>query len=180
MTDSNDPTALSAQVSALDRAQAISKALTNAARRARFSVRARAAYRGGGFEARAGAKFMRVMTIALFAAMVVVPDLVVAVYFGLIASDQYVSEAKFTVSSAAIPKMDGLGAVTGVPPILIVQDTQVVTSYIQSRAMVEKLDHTMELRDTYSAGSIDWWSRFRRDEPIEKFIDYWEKMADTS
>jgi capsular polysaccharide transport system permease protein len=180
MTDSNDPTAFSPPVSALERAQAVSKALTDAARRARFSVRARSAYRGGSFEARAGSKIMRVVTIVLFVAMVAVPDLVVTVYFGLIASDQYVSDAKFTVSSAAIPKMDGLGSVTGVPPILIVQDTQVVTSYIGSRAMVERLEHTSGLRDAYGSNSIDWWSRFRKDKPIEKFTDYWDKMADTS
>ncbi|MGA2895924.1 MAG: lipopolysaccharide biosynthesis protein, partial [Xanthobacteraceae bacterium] len=117
---------------------------------------------------------------ALFVALVAVPDLVVCVYYGLIASDQYVSEAKFTVSSGAIPKMDGLGAVTGVPPMLIVQDTQVVTSYIGSRAMVERLEGTVGLRDAYGTSSIDWWSRFRKSKPIEKFTDYWEKMSDTS
>ena len=107
-------------------------------------------------------------------------DLLAGIYFGLVASDQYVSEAKFTVSSGAIPKMDNLGSVTGLPPILIVQDTQVVTSYIQSRAMVEQLEHTVGLRDAYGSKSIDWWARFRKDEPIEKFTDYWEKMWQSS
>jgi capsular polysaccharide transport system permease protein len=180
MTDSNEPSALSPSASALERAQAVSKALTDAARRARFSVRARGAHRGGSFQARSGAKLMRMLTIALFIALVAVPDLVVCVYYGLLASDQYVSEAKFTVSSGAIPKMDGLGAVTGVPPILIVQDTQVVTSYIGSRAMVEQLERTAGLREAYSESSIDWWSRFRKGKPIEKFTDYWERMSDTS
>ena len=180
MTDSDDSTAFSPPASALERAQAVSKALTDAARRARFSVRARGAYRGGSFEARAGAKFIRFVTITLFVMMVAVPDLVATVYFGLIASDQYVSEAKFTVSSAAIPKMDGLGSVTGVPPVLIVQDTQVVTNYIVSRAMVEQLERTVDLRGAYSSKSIDWWARFRKDRPIEKFTDYWEKMCNAS
>jgi capsular polysaccharide transport system permease protein len=180
MSDSDDPAAFSPPVSTLERAQAVSKALTDAARRARFSVRARGAYRGGSFATRPGAKLIRALTILLLVMMVVVPDLVVSIYFGLIASDQYVSEAKFTVSSAAIPKMDGLGSVTGVPPMLIVQDTQVVTSYIGSRAMAEQLERTVNLRDAYSSNLIDWWSRFRKNRPIEKFTDYWEKMADTS
>lgn len=179
MTDSGEPMALS-QPNALERAQAISRALTDAARRARFSTRARRAYRGGSFEARAGAKLMRIMTIALFVVMVAVPNLVAVVYFGFIASDQYISTAKFTVSSGAIPKMDGLGAVTGLPPILIVQDTQVVTSYIESRAMVEALDRDVGLREAYSLPSIDWWARFRKDKPIEKFADYWDRMSSTS
>lgn len=176
MTDSGEPVALS-RSSALERAQAVSRALTDAARRARFSSRARGAYRGGSFAARRGAQLMRAVTIGLFVVMVAVPNLVASIYFGLIASDQYVSEAKFTVSSGAIPKMDGLGAVTGVPPLLIVQDTQVVTSYIESRAMVEALDREVGLRAAYSSPSIDWWARFRRDKPIEKFADYWDKMA---
>ncbi len=180
MTDSDDPTALSPPLTALERAQAVSRALTDAARRARFSTRARSAYRGGSFEARRGAKLMRILTIAMFVLMVAVPNLVAVLYFGLIASDQYVSEAKFTVSSGVIPKMDGLGSVTGVPPILIVQDTQVVTSYIQSRPMVEELEHTVGLRSIYSSQSIDWWARFRKTKPIEKFTDYWDKMASTS
>lgn len=180
MTNSDEPGTLSTTVGALERAQAVSRALTDAARRARFSVRARQAYLGGSFESRAGTKLMRVLTIALFFAMVLVPNLVVSIYFGLIASDQYLSEAEFTVSSGAIPKMDNLGSVTGVPPVLIVQDTQVVTSYIESRAMVEKLEHMVRLRDAYSSKSIDWWARFRKDKPIEKFVDYWQKMSDTS
>jgi capsular polysaccharide transport system permease protein len=156
MTDTGEPAALSSPLRALERAQAISRALTEAARRARFSARARGAYRGGSFAARRGAKAMRILVIALFVVMVAIPDLAVSVYFGLIASDQYVSEAKFTVSSAAIPKMDGLGSVTGVPPILIIQDTQVVTNYVQSRAMVEQLERTVGLQDAYGSRSIDW------------------------
>jgi capsular polysaccharide transport system permease protein len=180
MTDSDDPGAFSPPVSALDRAQAVSKALADAARRARFSFRARSAYRGGSFEARAGAKLMRIATIVLFVSIVAIPNVVVSLYYSLIASDQYVSEAKFTVSSGAIPSMDRLGSITGVPPMLIVQDTQVVTSYIDSRAMVEELERLVGLRDLYGSHAIDWWSRFRKDRPIEKFTDYWEKMCDTS
>jgi len=180
MNDSDRPNTLMPAQSALERAQAISRALTDAARRARFSTRARGAYRGGSFEARRGTQLIRALTRTLFVLMVAVPDVVALFYFGFIASDQYVSEAKFTVSSGAIPKMDGLGAATGVPPILIVQDTQVVTNYIGSRAMVEQLEQKVGLRDTYSSSSIDWWSRFHKSKPVEKFTDYWERMSDTS
>src|SRR5262249_53884825 len=132
------------------------------------------------FEARRGTKVIRALTIFLFVMMVVLPNIAALVYFGLIASDQYMSEAKFTVSSAAIPKMDGMGSITGVPPMLIVQDTQVVTNYIESRAMVEHLERAVGLRDAYSSKSIDWWARFQKGKPIEKFADYWEKMCSTS
>jgi capsular polysaccharide transport system permease protein len=180
MTDSGEPTALSPSLTALERAQAISRRLSDAARRARFSTRARGANRGGSFQARRGAELIRILTLATFVLLVAVPNLVAVLYFGLIASDQYLSEARFTVSSGVIPKMDGLGSVTGIPPILIIQDTQVVTNYMQSRPMVEALERTVGLRNTYSSPSIDWWARFRKTKPIEKFIDYWDKMASVS
>ena len=180
MTDPREPIVETNSPRAMERAQAVSRALNDAARRARFSIRARRAYRGGSFESRHGAQLMRVLTIALFILVVAMPDVVAVLYFGLIASDQYVSEAKFTVSSGAIPKMDGLGSVTGVPPLLIVQDTQVVTNYIHSRPMVEQLERLVGLREIYSAPSIDWWSRFQKNKPIEKLTDYWSKMSSAS
>jgi capsular polysaccharide transport system permease protein len=180
MNDSTEPTALTQPQGALERAQAISRALTDAARRARFSTRARGAYRGGSFPAQRGAALMRVLTIAMLVILVVVPNIIAVLYFGLLASNQYISETRFTVSSGAIPKMDEMGSVTGVPPILIVQDTLVVTNYIHSRPMVEELESKVGLRETYSAPSIDWWARFNKKKPIEKFVDYWDSMSHTS
>jgi len=165
---------------ALERAQSVSRSLAEAARRARFSSRARGAYQKSPFESRRGAKVMRMMRTTLFVLIVAIPDVAALAYFGLLASDQYEAEAMFTVSSGAVPKMDGIGSVTGLPPMAIVQDTQIVTNYIGSRAMVERLDETVGLRDAYSSGNIDWWSRFKREKPIEKFTEFWEKMAKTS
>ncbi len=179
MTDSGDFTPVSQPLGALERAQAVSRALSDAARRARFAARAR----GGGsgsFAARQGAKLIRIVIIALFVIQVAIPNLVASVYFGLLASDQYVSEAKFTVSSGAIPKMDSVGSVTGLPPIIIIQDTQLIANYIRSRPMVEQLSREVGLLDAYSADGIDWWARFRRSKPIEKFTDYWTKMSGVS
>jgi capsular polysaccharide transport system permease protein len=165
---------------ALERAQAVSRSLADAARRARFSSRARGAHQKTPFESRRGAKVMRYLRLFLFGLFVVVPNVVGLAYFGVLASDQFESEAMFTVSSGAVPKMDGLGSVTGLPPMAIVQDTQIVTNFIESRAMVERLEKEVGLREAYSSDSIDWWARFKKDKPIEKFTEYWEKMTKTS
>ncbi|WP_159726104.1 lipopolysaccharide biosynthesis protein [Methylosinus sp. Ce-a6] len=162
---------------ALERAEAVSRFLAEAARRARFSARARGAYQKSSFASRRGAKAMRIAFLVLFVAMVAIPNLVGAVYYGLIASDQYVSEAKFTVSSAAIPKLDGLGSVTGLPQMMIFQDTMVIVEYIESRAIVEQLERQVDLRERYGSDRIDWWARFKKSKSIEKFTDYWKKMA---
>src|SRR4051812_39190401 len=122
---------------ALTRARDLSQALSDAARRARFSSRSRRKFIGGGFQARKGAAVMRAAAFISFFAMVAIPTVVISVYYAFVASDQYVAEAKFTVSGGELPKLDGIGAFTGIPALSAIQDTQIVTNYIESRAAVE-------------------------------------------
>ena len=176
MNDSS-PGSIPPSYNAMDRARAVSQALADAARRARFSSRSRGAHQRTSFEARRGARAIRILTLVLFFVMVAAPNVICLVYYTLIASDQFVSEAKFTVSSGAIPKMDGLGSVTGVPAMLIFQDTQAIANYIESRTLVEELERRVDLREIYGSDSVDWWARFNKTKPIEKFTDYWNKMS---
>lgn len=164
----------------LERARAASRALSDAARRARFSGRARAAYRGGSFDKQRGAGVLKVLVVGSFWLVVALPVAASVLYFGFMASNQYVSEVKFTVSSGALPVIDGVGSITGIPPLLVIQDTQIVTSYIQSRPMVEYLDRVAGLREHYGARTVDWWARFHKGQPIEKLVRYWGRMTDAS
>lgn len=167
-------------LSNLDRARALTLALGEAARRARLSSRSRRALTGGGFQARRGAAALRVAMWISFVAMVAAPSLAAAIYYAFIASDQYVAEAKFTVSGGLPPTADAIGTVTGIPAMAIVQDTQIVTNYIHSRAAVEKLEQTIGLRDLYATERADPWSRFEASKPIEAFVHYWQGMSDVS
>jgi capsular polysaccharide transport system permease protein len=165
---------------ALERARTLSQALADAARRARFSTRLRKNYIGGGFQARQGAAIIRFVILGSFGLMVILPSVLAMLYFGLIASDQYISEAKFTVSGGEAPKLDSIGALTGIPASAIIQDTQIVTNYIESRAAVEKLDLKINIRSLYSIPGADWFARFNPSKPIEKFVSYWKHMVDVS
>jgi capsular polysaccharide transport system permease protein len=164
---------------ALEKIRLVSRELSDAARRARLSSRARA-YSGGGFHERRGARAMRWAIMASFFVMVVVPTFAGAIYYGFIASDQYVAEADFTVSSSEAPAPDGLGAFTGIPAIAVIQDTQIVASYIQSRSALEDLEKSVRVKERYTSPRIDGLSRFNTKSPIEKFVKYWHKMADAS
>ena len=164
-------------INALERAEAVSRFLSEAARRARFSARARGAYQKSSFAERRGAKAMRIAFLVLLVVMVAIPNFVGVLYYGLLASDQYVAEAKFTVSSAAIPKLDGLGSVTGLPQMMIFQDSMIIVDYVESRSMVEQLERQVDLRELYGSDRIDWWARFEKSKSIERFTDYWKKMA---
>ena len=164
----------------LTRARVMSQALADAARRARFSARSRRVLASGGFQARRGARAMRIFRAVSFVLMVAAPSLAAAIYFGFIASDQYVAEAQFTVMGGEIPAPDGIASVTGIPAMAIIQDTQIVTNYIESRAAVEKLESTVGLRRIYSSSDVDWWARFNPSKPIEKLVSYWRHMSDVS
>ena len=162
------------------RAQVVAKALSEAARRARFSTKHRRTSAAGGIRARRGAKVYRLLKIISFVVVFVVPTILVSIYYGFIASDQYVSEARFTVRGGMPPKLDGIGALTGAPPVLIIQDTQIIINYLQSRALIEALDKSVNVRALYTEGSIDPISRLKPNAKIEKVVRYWKSMIDMS
>ncbi|MGD0639118.1 MAG: lipopolysaccharide biosynthesis protein [Roseiarcus sp.] len=165
---------------ALEKIRLVSQALSDAARRSRMSARARKAYSGGGFQARRGARAMRWAVIASFCLMVVAPSLAGALYYGFIAADQFASVADFTVSGGEAPAPDGLGALTGIPALAIIQDTQIVANYVHSRAALEVLQKTADIRDVYADPEADWLARFDPKKPIEKFLKYWQGMSEVA
>ena len=58
------------------------------------------------------------------------------------------------------------------------QDSQVVVRYILSRAMVDELDKSIDLRGKFS--QADYLSRFDPVDPIEKLEKYWRKRVDAT
>jgi capsular polysaccharide transport system permease protein len=164
-------------IAVLDRA---SQALSEMARRARLSTRSRPVYSSGGFRARRGAAIVRLAAMVSFFLMVVAPSISASIYFILIASDQYVAEARFTVSPGLPPSIDGMNGLTGSVGMAVIQDTQIVTNYVQSRAGVEKLEKQVDIRGLYANDAADWLSRFKEKKSIESFVKYWQNMCSIS
>jgi capsular polysaccharide transport system permease protein len=165
----------------LDRARQVSQALADAARVARFSTRRRGSYGArGGFSARKGEGAFRLLFVGSFLLFAATPMLLAAAYYAFIASDQYISEARFSVTIAQPPQIEGMSGFASVAAASIVRDTQIVTNYIVSRAAVEAIERRIGLRERYSRESYDWWTRFDPSKPIEKFVRYWEGVAQTS
>lgn len=167
-------------VTASERARAVSQALADAARRVRLA-RYKTSLSGGGFQARRGHRAMRIFLISSFILMVAVPSVCAGLYYGLLASDQYAVEAQFTVMGGEVqPTKDGFGAATGIPLLAIIQDTQIVANYITSRAMVEELQKIADFGAAYEDKSIDWFARMHSGYPIEKIVRYWKRMVSVS
>ena len=165
---------------ALGRVRAMSVALNDAARRTRLSARRSRELTSGGFQARRGSRVARYLIWASFVVVFVLPTLAAGIYFGFVASDQYVAHAEFTVSAGESPLRDGIASFTGLPSAIIIQDTQIVTNFIGSREMVDKLESKVGLRAIYSREGVDALSRFNPQRPIERLLKYWKKTATTS
>lgn len=169
-------------VSGLARSETVAVALRGAARRLRFSTSNRSAlYKAVGLRPRPLTQWFKIIYIALTISILVAPNLAVITYFGLIASDQFQSETRFTVRTSipAIGK-DQFAKVTGIPSTKIVQDTQIVTNFLVSQRMLELLEKQINLAQYYNGREIDVFSRLGVDLPQERILDYWKRMVSSS
>lgn len=121
----------------------------------------------------------RRLAVRSFVFIALVPSLLCVLYFALWASDQYVVEARFAVRAGERSTMDTISAVTGLASLQQAQDSLIVTDFIVSRAIVEKLDKQISLRSLYAKSSIDYFSRFDAGDPIEDLVRYWRAKVGT-
>ena len=120
--------------------------------------------------------------LVLFVICFVLPSFAGAIYYGLIASDRFVTEARFAVrpniGTADKATPDAVGTNAGVPKEMIIQDTLVTQEYIHSRPMLEAIEAQMPLREYFGRDSIDYISRFNSSKTTEKFLRYWKRHVD--
>lgn len=96
-----------------------------------------------------------------FSAIVVLPSALAVLYFGLIASDQYVSEARYIVRSVNNTHMSVLGNLLQTAGLSAAQDDAYsVHDYILSRDIVRKLSARHDLKGVLSRPEGDFLTRF--------------------
>lgn len=156
------------------RTEAISHALREASRQIRSNRRV---VGGGGFKRRRGERLFALGIIASAIALVILPVLFASIYFGLIASDRYQSEMQFSMRNYESSGASTLLSLTGLPTGNLMQEAKVVESFVKSRAMVDFLNEKLDLFALYNGNHIDYLSRFPADEPVEEFMEYWDKRA---
>jgi capsular polysaccharide transport system permease protein len=117
----------------------------------------------------------------LFVLVVLLPTLGAIVYFGLIASDVYISESRFLVRSPQRPVQSGLvGQLLQSSGLSRSQDdTYSVRDYILSRDALKELNGTLGAKKSFSNQTIDVFNRFpglfSRDSSFEEFYRYYGK-----
>lgn len=99
-------------------------------------------------------------TMIAFGVVVVLPTLIAAIYFLLIASPRYISESHFIVRRAgdAAPAALGL-ALSGVGLSPTATDAFMVHEYIRSRSSVDDLSKANDLQNVFSPKTSDPLSR---------------------
>ncbi len=120
-----------------------------------------------------------------FLVMVALPAIAATVYFAVIASDEYVSEARFAVHSMAADVvtqgsrsdkattsnsfMGGLTASS--------DDAYMVAAYIRSHACVDVVSRTLNLVEMFRRPEADVLSRLQADPSPEELTRYWNGMV---
>ncbi len=119
-----------------------------------------------------------------FVVFFISPVLASTIYFGFLASNQFVSEMRFAVrgTTELLPGSDAMGF-AGLGRLISLnssQDVYVIADYIESREMIDDLSGEIDLQSIYSKPGIDWWARFAPSTAAEDLIRYWRGMVETS
>ncbi len=119
----------------------------------------------------------------VFVLTVVVPTCGAIIYFGLIASDVYISESRFLVRSPQHQVQSGIVGqlLQGTGLSRAEDDTFSVRDFILSRDALRELDEKLAVRNSFSSKSVDFVNRFPGlywGESFEELYRYYGKHVD--
>lgn len=117
----------------------------------------------------------------LFWLCVVIPTILLTIYYGFIASPVYVSESKFVIRSPNQQSVNGLGVMLkNIGFNASSDDSYIVRDYLTSRDSVKNLNQQLGIKAKYSSSDIDEISRFGsfyQDDTFESFYNYFNKKV---
>lgn len=117
----------------------------------------------------------------LFSLTVLIPTVLAMMYFGLIASDVYISESRFVVRSPERPSASTLGLLLkGAGFSNAGEESYAVQEYIESRDALTTLNRKGYFAQAYSAPGIDMFHRFGAygiDRSFEELYRYFTNVV---
>jgi len=106
--------------------------------------------------------------------LILLPTFISIIYYSLIATDQYFTEAKFSIKSHKDGAEIGLlGTVLGSSMGLADSDSRSVVDFIRSHDAVRLLDQSIHLRDMFRRPEADIVSRLPEKATFEDLVDYY-------
>ena len=97
----------------------------------------------------------------LFLATVVAPTLLASLYFGLLASDIYVSDSRFVVRSPTRQANSPLGLILNAGGFSSAgEESSAVLEYVRSRDALDQINTDQLVTKVFSAETVSWFDRF--------------------
>lgn len=118
---------------------------------------------------------------ASFVFCVVCPLLFAATYLYGSATDQFISEFRFTVRQQAPLRGDGASPTPlsgGNPLMALIVDSEVVLQYLKSRQILDDISERLDLESIYARPEADWWFRLGVGAPVEDRLRHWRRMVE--
>ena len=106
-----------------------------------------------------------------------------ALYLFGFASDQYLAETRFAVRQATGELSGGDkgggagGSIMSGSLNLGGEDAEIVANYIHSRAIIDDISRTVDIRAIFRRPEADFYARLKNDASEEDLADYWTKMV---
>ena len=118
----------------------------------------------------------------LFLFTVALPTALAVLYFGVVASDVYISESRFVVRSPDRQAATGLGALLkGVGFSRSQDDSYTVHDYVLSRDALTEINEKLGVAKAFASSEVDIFSRFGGldfDSSFEALHRYYQKKVD--
>jgi capsular polysaccharide transport system permease protein len=114
-----------------------------------------------------------------FIMAVSIPTILAAIYYGLYASDVYISESKFSIfteENTTLNEGSGLASLVGGGNLLTVRDLLSVREYISSPDMLKVLDKELNLKTIFRSEKADLFSKLPNNVTDEDFLNYYLNM----
>lgn len=131
-----------------------------------------------GFKSRALGRLKRIPR--LFYLAVILPTFIAIIYYGLIASDVYVSEARFVVRSPQQQQQTSVfsALLSGTGFSHSQDDTYAIHDFILSRDALEQLNRSRLMTAAFDSSKADFFNRFPgldRDRSFEALYKYFQR-----
>lgn len=106
-----------------------------------------------------------------------IPSLLAVVYYGFLASSQYVTSFQFAVRGPSQAATGRSSAAALMGPTAMSPDAFVVTDYINSTQALTDVERGLDVRAMFSNPNIDFWSRLKPGLSLEELKAYWTNMV---
>ena len=165
-----------------ERGKEIARQINRAVRILRVkSPTKRVMYQSAGLKPRLHDRLFSALFSLILIFVLIGPSLLGIVYYGFYISKKYESETRFVIRPAtSATNSEPSRGQNALPADKLIQDTQVVLSYIQSPAILSDLQSKVDLKDIFGRKEIDYFSRLEADETREGLLEYWSDMVEQS